>query len=506
MHRLCWSLKMNYTSKLDEVLALHSDFRRRLCLVKTPSVTVTDVAVAPGAAISGNDHDDVGTSGNVDVAWPALKYNSYMELHDHIEDSRLKGIIAVQFKRLCSKTKDNGLWADTNKHGIAYLLGRDTSQSLLVFVPQNSEGVVVEDGQSVFDFRRYAHKMEDDEGYCRSAQLQAAYTFAKNRMKQNSAMMIDKNESTPKSPPAVKAVPGKTNEKPSSWGIDVGSKAKHVGARIVATLLTPFRGAVASSGTDVVDGADTEKAESDVDESLSVSQATALQSMISPSDVEGAAALQSGVTHPSKPKKKKHRKRKSVTPSPTSRNVKYCQRNERKSNETEGGSRLVLNKSPQYSTSAADTKSCTTNDRTCLQDAIVALVPKEDVISSIYSSMPTEGDTSIEDTNRCLAKHGMVLERVSGDYIKKGGAPLHLLQIQKRCRIIIHIRLVNLKNEVANHFVAWDGSTVFDRPKNAGVNKTSDRATKKSCDAVFERLYPKKQFLSWQITNVYELL
>ena len=128
---------MNYTSKLDEVLALHShDFRRRLCLVKTPSVTVTDVAVAPGAAISGNDHDDVGTSGNVDVAWPALKYNSYMELHDHIEDSRLKGIIAVQFKRLCSKTKDNGLWADTNKHGIAYLLGRDTSQSLLVFVPQ----------------------------------------------------------------------------------------------------------------------------------------------------------------------------------------------------------------------------------------------------------------------------------------------------------------------------------------------------------------------------------
>lgn len=307
---------MNYASKLDEVLALHPhEFCRRLCLVKTPSVTVIDVvAVAPGAAISGNVNDNVGTSGNVDVAWPALKYNSYMELHDHIEDSRLKGIIAMLFKRLCRKTKDK---ADTNKwipnkYGIAYLLGRDTSQSLLVFVPKNSEGVVVEDGQSVFDFRRYAHEMEDDEGYCRSAQLQAAYTFAKNRMKQNSAMMIDKNESTPKSPPAVKAVPGKINEKPSSWGIDVGSKAKHVGARIVATLLTPFRGAVASSGTDVVESADTE-IESDVDEL----QATALQSMVSPSDVEGAAALQSGVTHPSKSNKKKHQKRKSVTPSPS---------------------------------------------------------------------------------------------------------------------------------------------------------------------------------------------
>ena len=46
---------------------------------------------------------------------------------------------------------------------------------------------------------------------------------------------------------------------------------------------------------------------------------------------------------------------------------------------------------------------------------------------------------------------------------------------------------------------------VFDRPKNAEVNRTSDRSSKKSCNAVFERLYPKNQFLSWQITNVYEL-
>jgi hypothetical protein len=81
MHHLAghWSLKMNYESILDEVLALHPhEFRRRLCLVKTPSVTVIDVvAVAPGAAISGNDNDDVGTSGNVDVAWPAyLRYNT----------------------------------------------------------------------------------------------------------------------------------------------------------------------------------------------------------------------------------------------------------------------------------------------------------------------------------------------------------------------------------------------------------------------------------------------
>ena len=119
--------------------------------------------------------------------------------------------------------------------------------------------------------------------------------------------------------------------------------------------------------------------------------------------------------------------------------------------------------------------------------------------------MPSEGDTSINDANCGLAKHGVALQRVSGDYIKKGGAPLHLLQIQKQYRIVIHIRLVTLKNEVAHHFVAWDGSTVFDRPMSAKVNKSSDRSNKKSCNAVFERLYPKNQFLSWQITNVYEL-
>ena len=106
---------MNYTSKLDEVLALHPDeFRRQFCLVKTPSVTEFAVASDNGdvfsidnkAAISGNDNDDVGTSGNVDVAWPALKYNSIMELQDHIKDSKVKRNICLLFGKLCSKKKE----------------------------------------------------------------------------------------------------------------------------------------------------------------------------------------------------------------------------------------------------------------------------------------------------------------------------------------------------------------------------------------------------------------
>jgi hypothetical protein len=515
---------MNYASTLDEVLALHPhEFRRRLCLVKTPSVTVIDVvAVAPGAAISGNVNDNVGTSGNVDVAWPALKYNSYMELHDHIEDSRLKGIIAMLFKRLCRKTKDK---ADTNKwipnkYGIAYLIGRDTSQSLLVFVPKNSEGVVVEDGQSVFDFRRYAHEMEDDEGYCRSAQLQAAYTFAKNRMKQNSAMMIDKNESTPKSPPAVKAVPGKINEKPSSWGIDVGSKAKHVGARIVATLLTPFRGAVASSGTDVVESADTE-IESDVDEL----QATALQSMVSPSDVEGAAALDDSVSIGDSPSNDIGKSADSegvvqcllypdstgaaVTPpevdslvggkrkSGKSRNRKKRKKVRSNNHNVKGGCRVVntpLTNEPEQ--------------RDCMERALHSLLtPKEkEMVISEPFPLPSDhgGDVSIAISNMWLMKYGMMLEPVTSRYdTKKGGLLYNLLQ-DLESRLVIKVVLTMCDGGIADHFIAYDGTTLHDVPHSIKPLR-DDRRKKRNCLAIFKKLYPTKNYLAFQVTNVFEL-
>ena len=436
--------KSNILSKLDEQIA-PNDFIERLCLVNI----VVDAAYQ---------------------LWPALKYNSFTELKDQIKDKTLRGKITVEYSKLCRASKVN-----KDEYGIAYLLGRNKSQSALVFVPKNGEGVVVEDNISVFDFCAHSDEIESKVGYCGSAQFQAAYTLAINRMEQYFAMNSEKEELEKTSTPSA---PG---------DIDV------------------------SGG-----GTDTEKAESDVDESFSA-QATVCSQMISPSDVEGSAALQLGITHPSKPNRKNCRKRKHITPSPRSRNTNVCKRREKESSDTKGGSTLVVNKLPPLKatsvSAATDTASnCTkghiANNRTCLLDAIAVHVPikvKEEVSSSVYSSMPSEGDTSINDANRGLAKHGMTLKRVSGYYIKKGGAPLHLLQIQEQCRIVIRIKLVTLENEVANHFVAWDGSTVFDRPKNAEVNRTSDRSSKKSCNAVFDWLYPKNQFLSWQITNVYEL-
>ena len=453
----------NTLSTSDEQIA-PDDFFERLCLVTTSDAMVNDIVAPENEVVAAYQ------------LWPALKYNSIGGLLNQIKDEKQRCKIILQYNKFCRNVGISDTdTTNSDESGIAYLIGRNESQSTFASVPKNDEGVIVEDNQSVFDFCTHIDEIERAVGYCGSAQFQAAYTLAINRMEQYFAMNAEKEELEKTSTPSA---PG---------DIDV------------------------SGG-----GTDTEKAESDVDESFSA-QATVCSQMISPSDVEGSAALQSGITHPSNPNQKNCRKRKHITPSPRSRNTNLCKRREKESSDTKGGSTLVVNKLPPLKatsvSAATDTASnCTkghiANVRTCLLDAIAVHVPvrvKEEVSSSVYSSMPSEGDTSINDANRGLAKHGMTLKRVSGYYIKKGGAPLHLLQIQEQCRIVIRIKLVTRENEVANHFVAWDGSTVFDRPKNAKVNRTSDRSSKKSCNAVCERLYPKNQFLTWQITNVYEL-
>ena len=75
------------------------------------------------------------------------------------------------------------------------------------------------------------------------------------------------------------------------------------------------------------------------------------------------------------------------------------------------------------------------------------------------------------------------------------------------CRLVINIKLgvIARKTLFAPHFVAWDGKVVWDRPHSVKVNDTSDRTTIEGSRDVFGRLYHKKQFSSWQITNVYRL-
>ncbi len=47
---------------------------------------------------------------------------------------------------------------------------------------------------------------------------------------------------------------------------------------------------------------------------------------------------------------------------------------------------------------------------------------------AMKSAMPKEGDTYVEDISDVLAMHGAYIDSVSKEYIKKGGAPIHLLK------------------------------------------------------------------------------
>ena len=82
---------------------------------------------------------------------------------------------------------------NSDESGIAYLIGRNESQSTFASVPKNDEGVIVEDNQSVFDFYTHGDEIESKVGYCGSAQFQAAYKLAINWMEQYFAMNAEKD-------------------------------------------------------------------------------------------------------------------------------------------------------------------------------------------------------------------------------------------------------------------------------------------------------------------------
>ena len=150
----------------------------------------------------------------------------------------------------------------------------------------------------------------------------------------------------------------------------------------------------------------------DVEEYFSVRQ-----SMLPPSPLENSD-------------KKRHRPRRSQD----------VRANDVKADNTGGGSRLL--KTASLPTIEGG------NSRTCLLDSILEILPpttdRRSVQSAIASCMPKEGDTSVKNIKHALADNGLILQRVGGKYIKKGGAPFHLLK-ERNCRIIVNIKLTNKK-------------------------------------------------------------
>ena len=175
--------------------------------------------------------------------------------------------------------------------------------------------------------------------------------------------------------------------------------------------------------------------------------------------------------------------------------------NDAKADESDGGSRLVSTNSMLTSDGG--------NNRTCLRDAVMQILPpttnRHLVQSAITSSMPKEGDTSVKDIKQALADSGLILVRVGGKYIRKGGAPLHLLK-EIDCNIIVNIKLTNSKGGNISHFVAWDGNFIYDKPFSSKVNNSHDRTSRIMSKLAFGKLYPRPKFIEWLMTQVFELV
>ena len=210
--------------------------------------------------------------------------------------------------------------------------------------------------------------------------------------------------------------------------------------------------------------------------------------------VEGkAAALQSPIPPPG------------LNTSRPRRNRKRKSRNERANTtaakKKKGGARLVLNKTEAVPSAP------NTNTRTCLLESVLALVPtetKELVRADLLTAMPAEGDTSVADLANALSVHGLSLVPVSGEYRKKGGVEFNLLQ-ERRCKLVINLRLTDLDGDAMSHFVAWDGDCIHDRPYLSKVNNTYDRTNPEKSKLAFAKLFKPTEFQSWQVTSVYRL-
>ena len=57
-----------------------------------------------------------------------------------------------------------------------------------------------------------------------------------------------------------------------------------------------------------------------------------------------------------------------------------------------------------------------------------------------------------------------------------------------------------------DHFVPWDGKTVYDRPQDNVIDREEDLTSKEASTMAFGKLYQKPEFFLWQITAVHKLL
>lgn len=136
------------------------------------------------------------------------------------------------------------------------------------------------------------------------------------------------------------------------------------------------------------------------------------------------------------------------------------------------------------------------------------LTPKENEMVIRLSEpfpLPSDhgGDVSIAISNMWLMKYGMMLEPVTNRYKKKGGLLYNLLQ-DLDSRLVIKVVLTMCDGGIANHFIAYDGTTLHDVPHSIKPHR-DDRRKKRNCLATFKKLYPTEKYSAFQVTNVFKL-
>ena len=149
--------------------------------------------------------------------------------------------------------------------------------------------------------------------------------------------------------------------------------------------------------------------------------------------------------------------------------------------------------------------------RECLKHAVFNLFAPEEMkrvckLSLSFPSSPDGGDVTIEQGNKWLMEPplGLMLNPVTYRYRKKGGILYHLLQ-DSDCRLVIKVELTMRDGSgVANHFFAYDGTTLHDEPDS--IKPSRDDRKEENCLSIFQQLFPKERFSDFEVTNVFELV
>ena len=153
----------------------------------------------------------------------------------------------------------------------------------------------------------------------------------------------------------------------------------------------------------------------------------------------------------------------------------------------------------------------TVGERDCMERALHSslLTPKENEMVIRLSEpfpLPSDhgGDVSIAISNMWLMKYGMMLEPVTNRYKKKGGLLYNLLQ-DLDSRLVIKVVLTMCDGGIANHLIAYDGTTLHDGVPHSIKPHRDDRRKKRNCLATFKKLYPTEKYSAFQVTNVFKL-